>query len=230
MPDWQKLVRRRLFGLPLDAAEKDEIHAELAAHLEDTYESLLRDGIGNSEAAKRTLCLALDWQDLQRKIAVVRGGKDTMTNRVRQLWLPGLATLLLSSGILALMQVLRLRPWILGKQGDLPVVVLYVWWWLMLLPLVGPVGAYLSWRAGGSQRAMLVSILFPVLPFLGSIVVLLPVSLILDRFIAHNIAPLGLVFALFGWVLAPAAALLAGGLTTQRFLPRRSSFDGVAGG
>jgi hypothetical protein len=90
MPDWQKLVRRHLFGLPLDAAEKDEIHAELAAHLEDSYESWLRDGINNSEAARRTLCLANDWQDLQRQIILVRRGKDTMTNRVTQLWLRGL--------------------------------------------------------------------------------------------------------------------------------------------
>jgi len=226
MPDWQKLVRRHL-ALLLDAAEKDEIHAELAAHLEDAYESMLRDGIKRSEAAKRTLGLARDWQDLQRKITLVRSGEDTMTNRVTQLWLPGLATFLLSTGILAVMQILRLKPWILAKNGDLPVAVLYVWW-LILLPLVGAIGAYLSWRAGGSRRAILLSMVFPVLPSLASILVVLPVSLIFDKFIAHNIAPMSLIFALFGWVLAPAAPLLAGGLLTQHFLSRRSSLDGVA--
>lgn len=227
MPDWQELVRRRLSGLALDPAEKDEIRAELAAHLEDAYASMLRDGINNSEAAKRTLCLANDWQDLQRKISIARSGKDTMTNRVTQLWLPGLATFVLSGGILALMQILRLKAWVLTKNGDLPIAVLDVWW-LILLPLVGAVGAYLSWRAGGSQRAILLSIVFPVLPFLASILVVLPVSLIFDKFIAHNIAPMSLIFALFGWVLVPAAGLLAGGLTTQLFLSRRSSVDGVA--
>lgn len=226
MPDWQELVRQRLAGLALDPAERDEIRAELAAHLEDAYEAMLRDGINNSEAAKRTLCLANDWQDLQRKISVARSGKDTMTNRVRQLWLPGLAAFVLSGGILALMQILRLKAWVLTKNGDLTAV-LYVWW-LILLPLIGAVGAYLSWRAGGSERAILLSIVFPVLPFLASILVVLPVSLIFDRFIAHNIGPMSLIFALFGWVLVPAAALLAGGLTTQHFLSRRSSVDGVA--
>ncbi|HVH60342.1 MAG TPA: hypothetical protein VM709_08410 [Candidatus Sulfotelmatobacter sp.] len=226
MPDWQELVRQRLAGLALDPAERDEIRAELAAHLEDAYEAMLRDGINNSEAAKRTLCLANDWQDLQRKISVARGGKDTMTNRVTQLWLPGLAAFVLSGGILALMQILRLKAWVLTKNGDLTAV-LYVWW-LILLPLIGAVGAYLSWRAGGSERAILLSIVFPVLPFLASILVVLPVSLIFDRFIAHNIGPMSLIFALFGWVLVPAAALLAGGLTTQHFLSRRSSVDGVA--
>jgi len=226
MPDWQKLVRRRL-ALLLEVAEKDEIHAELAAHLEDAYESMLRDGIKGSEAAKHTLGLAGDWQDLQRKITLVRSGKETMTNRVTQLWLPGLATFLLSTGILAVMQILRLKPWILAKNGDLPVAGLCVWW-LILLPLVGAIGAYLSWRAGGSRRAILLSIVFPVLPFLASILAVLPVSLIFDKFIAHNIAPMSLIFALFGWVLAPAAPLLAGGLLTQHFLSRRSSLDGVA--
>lgn len=226
MPDWQELVRQSLAGLALDPAERDEIRAELAAHLEDAYEAMLRDGINNSEAAKRTLCLANDWQDLQRKISVARSGKDTMTNRVTQLWLPGLAAFVLSGGILALMQILRLKAWVLTKNGDLTAV-LYVWW-LILLPLIGAVGAYLSWRAGGSERAILLSIVFPVLPFLASILVVLPVSLIFDRFIAHNIGPMSLIFALFGWVLVPAAALLAGGLTTQHFLSRRSSVDGVA--
>lgn len=226
MPDWQELVRQRLAGLARDPAERDEIRAELAAHLEDAYEAMLRDGINNSEAAKRTLCLANDWQDLQRKISVARGGKDTMTNRVTQLWLPGLAAFVLSGGILALMQILRLKAWVLTKNSDLTAV-LYVWW-LILLPLIGAVGAYLSWRAGGSERAILLSIVFPVLPFLTLILVVLPVSLIFDRFIAHNIGPMSLIFALFGWVLVPAAALLAGGLTTQHFLSRRSSVDGVA--
>lgn len=226
MPDWQELVRQGLAGLALDLAERHEIRAELAAHLEDAYEAMLRDGINNSEAAKRTLCLANDWQDLQRKISVARSGKDTMTNRVTQLWLPGLAAFVLSGGILALMQILRLKAWVLTKNGDLTAV-LYVWW-LILLPLIGAVGAYLSWRAGGSERAILLSIVFPVLPFLASILVVLPVSLIFDRFIAHNIGPMSLIFALFGWVLVPAAALLAGGLTTQHCLSRRSSVDGFA--
>jgi hypothetical protein len=40
MPDWQELVRRHLTGLALDPAEKDQVYAELASHLEESYESL----------------------------------------------------------------------------------------------------------------------------------------------------------------------------------------------
>ena len=226
MPDWQELVRQRLSGLALDPAERDEVHAELAAHLEEAYESMLTDGINNSKAAIGRLTLP--------RIGKFCSGKSPSSqrrghheNRVTQLWLPGLATFLLSQGILAVLQIWGPQAWILAKEGGLSIAVLY-FWWLMLLPLVGASGAYLSWRAGGSQRAILLSMVFPVLPLLASILVVLPVSLVLDRFIAHNIAPMSLVFALFGWVLAPAATLLAGGSITQHFLSRRSGLDGVA--
>ncbi|HEX4543732.1 MAG TPA: permease prefix domain 1-containing protein [Candidatus Acidoferrum sp.] len=222
MPDWQELVRQRLRGLALDAAEKEEVHAELAAHLEETYEALLRKGMTESEAIDRALSLAGDWHDLQRGIYSARIRKDTMTNRVTQLWLPGLLTFVLSSGILALLQIFGPKPWILAMRGNLPLGVLNIPW-ALLLPLVGALGAYLSWRAGGSRRAILSSIIFPVLPFLASILVVLPVSLIFDQLIAQNIAPMSLVMALLGWVLVPGVALLAGGLPARLYFSRRTS-------
>lgn len=226
MPDWQELVRRRLRGLALDASEKEEVHAELAAHLEETYEALLRKGMTESEAVDRALSLAGDWHDLQRGICSARMRKDTMTNRVTQLWLPGLLTFVLSSGILALLQIFGPKPWILALRGVLPLGVLYIPW-VLLSPLVGALGAYLSWRAGGSQRAIISSSIFPVLPFLASILVVLPVSLIFDKLIAQNIAPMSLVMALLGWVLVPGVALLAGGLPTQLYFSRRSASRGL---
>jgi hypothetical protein len=226
MPDWQELVRQRLRGLALDAGEKEKVHAELAAHLEETYEALLRRGMTESEAFDRALSLAGDWHDLQREIYSARMRKDTMTNRVTQLWLPGLLTFVLSSGILALLQIFGPKPWILALRGVLPLGVLYIPW-VLLLPLVGALGAYLSWRAGGSQRAIISSSIFPVLPFLASILVVLPVSLIFDKLIAQNIAPMSLVMALLGWVLVPGVALLAGGLPTQLYFSRRSASRGL---
>jgi hypothetical protein len=222
MPDWQKLVRQRLAGLALDADEKAEVHTELAAHLEETYEALLRRGMTESEAIDRALSLAGDWHDLERGIYSVRTRKDTMTNRVKQVWLPGFVTLALTTVILVVLQILGLQPWILARDGKLPVAVVYVPW-LILLPLVGAMGAYLSWRAGGSQRAILSAIVFPVLPFLASIVVVLPVSLMFDHFIAHNIAPMALFLSLPGWVLFPAVALLAGGLPARLYFSRLAS-------
>ena len=62
------MVQQRLCGLALDAAEKEEVHAELAAHLEETYEALLREGMPEPEAIERALSQAGDWQNLRRRI------------------------------------------------------------------------------------------------------------------------------------------------------------------
>src|SRR6266446_1490079 len=50
MPDWQKVVREQLAGLNLGREEEDEVIAELAGHLEETYEALRRDGLPEREA------------------------------------------------------------------------------------------------------------------------------------------------------------------------------------
>lgn len=227
-PDWQKLVCQHLSGLALDSGEKDEVHAELAAHLEESYESLRTKGLPEETAVQQTLAQVADWQDLRRRIQTARTKENMMNDRVRQLWLPGFLTFLLSACLLALNQIFGPKPWALMKVGQLPMVLFFIPW-LLSLPLVGAVGAYLSQRAGGSRRAIFYSIVFPVLPFLFSILVVLPVSLIFDRFIAHNVAPMSLIMALLGWVLAPGVALLAGGLPMQLFLSRRLESRGVAG-
>ena len=229
MPDWQKLVRQRLSGLALDDPEKDEVQVELAAHLEESYESLRTKGLPEQAAVQQTLAQVTDWQDLRRKIQIARTVKENLMNdRVRQLWLPGLLTFMLSTGTLALLQIFGPKPWVFMKVGQLPMVVLFIPV-LLSLPLVGALGAYLSYRAGGSRRAIFSAIVFPVLPFLASIVVVLPVSLVFDRFIGHNRAPMELLMALQGWVLAPVVALLAGGLPAQFFLSRRLRAQGISG-
>src|SRR5438094_933765 len=48
MPDWRELVSKGLSGLKLGAGEKEEVHAELAAHLEETYKALLSKRAGGS--------------------------------------------------------------------------------------------------------------------------------------------------------------------------------------
>ena len=89
MPDWQELVRQRLSGLALDAAEKEEIHAELAAHLEESYEVFCKEGLPQREAVQRTLGKVADWQDLQRKILFAKRREQPMKKRMHQLWIPG---------------------------------------------------------------------------------------------------------------------------------------------
>jgi hypothetical protein len=150
MPNWRKLVRR-LSGLALDSSETEEIHEELAKHLEDSYESLRTRGLPEQAAMQQTLAQVADWQDLQRRICSARMGKDTMTNRVTQLWLPGLLTFALSMGLLAVVQKYGSHPLILSLDKGTPILMLYTSW-LAVLPIAGAVGAYLSNGAGGSSR------------------------------------------------------------------------------
>lgn len=223
MPDWQELVRLRLSGLALDSTEKEEVHAELAAHLEESYEVLLRDGVSKPDAIRRALSLAGDWQDLRRRIQMARTKGNNMTNRVRQFWLPGFLTLFTSMILLMIIEFFGPRPKIVQLRGwsmIAPVVVVYVPWLLALL-LIGAMGAYLSHRAGASQSVVLLSILFPVLPYFCFCVIGFPMALILEEHFAHSILASSILLGFLAWVLLPGTALLAGGLPAQLFLSRR---------
>jgi len=226
MPDWQELVRQRLSGLALDAEEKDEVQVELAAHLEESYEVFRAEGLPEYEAVQRTLAQVADWKDLQRKIDSARIGKDTMTNRVTQLWLPGLLTFALSMGLLELVQKFGPRPIILNLDKGTPVLMFYTSW-LLILPLAGALGAYLSKRAGGSVRMVLASSIFPVLPFAVVFLIAIPVGLVIGHNLAHHIVTAAFFTMGLGWVLAPGATLFAGGLLVQFLFSRRSGFHGV---
>src|SRR5258708_35381386 len=164
MLDWQELIRQRLSGLTLGAGEKEEVHAELAAHLEESYEAFRTEGLREHDAVQRTLAQVADWKELQRKIDSTRTGRDTMTNRVTQLWLPGLLTFALSMGLEALAQKFGPPHIVLDLDKGTPVLMFYTAW-LLVLPLAGALGAYLSKRAGGSVRMVLASRKFSVLPF-----------------------------------------------------------------
>src|SRR5438874_9024772 len=225
--------RRQLIATPFPTRrssdlEKEEVHAELAEHLEETYKALRARGLPEQTVTQQTLAQVTDWQDLRRRIQTARAKENIMNDRVRQIWLPGFVALVLTTCLFALNEIFGPKPWVFMKVGQLPMVVLFIPV-LLSLPLVGAVGAYLSYRAGGSRRAIFSSIVFPVLPFLASILVVLPVSLVFDRFIGHSPAPMALLMALPAWVLAPVVALLAGGLPAQFFLSRRLGARDISG-
>src|SRR6266849_780630 len=226
MPYWQRLVRQRLSGLALDAEEKDEVQVELAAHLEESYESLRTKGLPEQAAMQQTLAQVADWQDLRRRIQVARTRKENIMNdRVRQLWLPGLLTFALSMGLLELVQKFGPRPFILDLDKGTPVLMFYTSW-LLTLPLAGAIGALLSKRAGGSLRMLAISSVFPILPFGVVFLIAIPVGLLIGHSLAHHIVAAAFLTMMFGLVLVPGVALLSGGLLVQ-LLSRRSSSPGV---
>jgi hypothetical protein len=232
MLDWKEIVRQKLAGLALEPDEKREVLEELAEHLEETYQSLLRKGFSEQGATQRALSEVSDWNDLRRKIDSARKKENSMTDRVKQFWLPSLLTLLLSMGLLMLIQFFGPSPWVVARKSGwlliAPVAVVYLPW-LISLPVIGAMGAHLSNRAGGSQRAVFSSIVFPVLPYLALFLIAVPVALILDDHVAHNVMFRALFVGLLAWVLVPGAALLAGGLLTRFFLSGRLEPRRIAG-
>jgi hypothetical protein len=231
MADWQKLVRRRLNGLELDAFEREEVCAELAAHLEENFEGLRRRGLAEDEARSQTLSQVRDWSGLVRKIQNAKSKENFMNDRVRQFWFPALLTLFLYMASLMLIQLFGPDPVMIAKRNAwtyiAPVVVVYLPW-ILSLPFIGAIGAYLSSRAGGSQRTMFFSVLSPALPYAVFFAIGMPMILILNDRIRHNILFSALLAGLIAWVIAPSLALLAGALLAKLFLSRRQTYGAIA--
>jgi len=224
-------LESKLVELALPPGTKADVVDELAAHLDETYVELRKQGMAEDAAARRALSQVKDWHKLQRKIQNARMKENTVSNRVKQFWLPSLLTLLLSMVLLMLIQLFGPSPWTSGSGNCLrmtPVAIVYVSW-LLTLPLIGAMGAYLSIRAGGSPRAVFSSIMFPVFPYLVFFVMGLPLALIFDDHVAHNITIPAFFVGLSAWIIFPAVALLAGGLPVQIFVSRRLSSGRITG-
>jgi len=225
MRDWEALVDGCLAGLVLESAEKAEVIAELAAHLEEICEEWRGQGITEEDAVRRTLSQVEDWQVLRRRIQSARMKENIMTNRVTQLWLPGFLTFALSMTLLELVQKFFPQPFMLHL--DHPPVLLFYVPWLLTLPLAGAIGAYLSKRAGASLPMTLVSSLFPVLPLAAIFLIAIPVGLVISHTLSHGIVAAAFLTLGIEWVAVPGAILLAGGSLVRLLFSRRSSSPGV---
>ncbi len=213
MRDWEALVEQHLTGLALEPTERAEVIAELAAHLADTYERLRAQGVPEEIAAQQAMREVPDWKELRLRICAAKEMEDQMPNRVRQVWFPGFLTLTFSSFLLMVLQKNGLQPRIVTWEG-VDTILVYVPW-LLMLPLLGALGAYISARAGGSTRAILFGGVFPVLAMVACFFVALPFSLVIDRNVAFHFKMQGFLNAFVGWVLVPGLALLLGALPIQ---------------
>jgi hypothetical protein len=206
--NWKSLVRRRLGRLDLPPPQQDEVVAELAAHLEDLYDQQRAQGSGDSQAIELALEEVANWRRLSKKIRRAKQ-EDTMNQRTRTLWLPGLVSLSLAMALLMILQLTGVPPRFVWMRSGPPV--LFYSAWLFAQPLFGAIGAWLSRRAGGDRRACLAAGLFPSIVMLGLCCVGLTVKLITDR-AALQLPLLSLLAQVCFLIVLPGLALLLGAL------------------
>ena len=211
MPDWQKIVSEQLADIPLEDGDREEVVAELAGHLEETYEALCKDGVSEPESVRRALISVSNWKELQHRIYLARK-ENTMNNRAARVWLPSLVTLFLSMTTMILPGFFGLKPGPLSLKGwlhGMNTISDYTVW-LMVLPFIGAIGALISGRAGGTRGAIVLSGVFPALAWSGILLLVLSFSF----FGLHNLdtvtAPTGLFGLVTVLVFAPAACLFIG--------------------
>jgi hypothetical protein len=217
MPDWKQIVRERL-------ARRcgEEVTAELAAHLEETYEQARACGVQEADAMLIALQEVDNWHVLAAKIAHARSKEVPMNDRTKSLWLPAMAGILGAGLAVTALPWIGVRPlhvmyghdsvWtgasvaVCGPSrrcGD--IAIFFYWPWLAATPAIGALGAYLSRRAAGRVGTRLLAGLAPaLLIFLGS-------------FMTEPVVPVAsysnyYFYCATNWVLIPGLLLLLGTL------------------
>lgn len=208
MADWQEIVRKHLACSRLPHARQQEVADEIAGHLEDRYEDLLRQGKTPEEA------LACACSELSRGNAFsneIRSAlrEDEMNNRVKTVWLPAIGVTAVSMILFQLLQLPHVHMQSLASGACLP---LFDWRWILCLPLLGAWAAYWSRQCGGgiSQRALAAAA--PALAF-GGFLTLVFVVLPSDHslYVAYFggwLKALALLLSI--WILLPMLSLLLG--------------------
>ncbi len=215
MPDWAEMLRQQLGGMHLHPDVRDEIVAELAGHLEDSYEGLLAQGMSAEDALRRARSEFSNGRELARNIWRAKQGDEEMNSRSKQIWVPGLVITGLATLSLTVLQLLKMQQTVLWPPGETPA--LFYVPWLLSLPVLGFVGAYWSRRVGGGTRASIIAGVFPSLFYIAFPYLTLPLALVVDRSLGPVVASLGwFMFVskwyLLNWAVLPCVALLAGAL------------------
>jgi len=216
MPDWLAYVNGHLDRLSLPEAESSQVREELAAHLEDVYLSLRAQGVSESDASRLVCEQVPSWQELCRDILSAKS-EAFMQNRVTQLWVPGLVTLFSAYALLALMQVAGLQA-MTSHPGEPRGIVLYLPW-MLCLPLIGAIGAYLSRRAQATGLRVYLAVSLPALALGAFFLLLFPLAFVIDPQVSLSIKATALAAGLLNWAILPGLALsLGAGLQSLRKL------------
>jgi hypothetical protein len=211
MPDWNRLVRERLASSGLSREVRDEVVAEIAAHLEDHFEHNDSQELSESEIENRAIS-ETQWHEFARAIHHAKLKEESMNHRTRTLWLPAIVNIGVAAAMLVTLDQLRVQPRMmnvghLALAFHLP--------WLCALPLSAALASLLARRAQAPATARLLAGLAPSLIWLAVFSVM-GLALLVDRQ-AFSGFPLD-YFAMSAvvWVLLPAFALLLGTLPFLR--------------
>ena len=205
MPEWKQIVDKHLGWCGFNGEARSEVIAELAAHLEESYDEARSRSLSEEAAVNFALQEAGDWRVLAVKICRARSEGGPMNRRTKTLWFPAVLSLLGASLLLMVLERLGFQPrevWVGGFAMSL------YWHWLIGLPLFGALGAYLSQRAQGSIVARLAAGLSPALVMLAVMSLILPWGLAIDGFHYFRLVAFGV--GVTNWVVIPAMALAIG--------------------
>ncbi len=205
MRDWRAYVNERLGSGRFDHGE--DVADELATHLEECYAVLRAEGLPEEEAYASTCVRTGNWEELRREVISAKQ-EGTIMVRVRQIWVPSLVTLLASFGLMAVLIRAGIQP-IVSHPGEPRGIILYLPW-LLVLPLIGAAGAYLSRRAQGSGWRVYLAGAFPALAILAVFLLILPFRLAIDPYVVHDFELGALVSMILSWTVLPGIALCIG--------------------
>lgn len=211
MPDWRSMVRQHLAASRMDPEEREEVAVELASHLEEVYEDHRVNGFSAAEAARRASSEVRDWRVLARRIRHARRQEGAVNHRTMSIWIPGLVSLTLASGSLALLQLWGVRPHIWWTRSGLAL--LFYIPWLLAQPVFGAVAAYMSRRNGGVWHERLTASLIPAASMVGAFCVAVCVAIALNKAGGgHEINAIALSLLVLSWAVVPGLALALGAL------------------
>jgi hypothetical protein len=207
MPEWRDYVGQQLRAKPGPKNEEYQVLEELAGHLEEYYHALRAQGIAEAQAVHQAKKRVGDWEQLRAEIWLAKR-EGTMSDRVRQFWVPGLVTLLLANVALTAIERWHVEPLRVGV-GKYWMLCVYVPW-LLILPMVGALGGYLARRAQGRGWRVYLAAAFPALVIGGLFLLILPLALVFDREVSSHFQWSGILAGLTSWVVLPGLALAAG--------------------
>ena len=216
MRDWSALVHRHLASVRVDERRRREISAELAAHLEDAYDSALRSGCTEAEAIACAMERVPDWRALAVAVKRSIDEDSIMTRRAITVLLPGTTILLAAAtGMSLLVYATPADRWVDPRWH---VHALAAGLAFLFYLVLGAIGAAWSRHAGGSRGECLAAGVFPLVlhvamagPAVGADMLYAFSRGAVGRHLSINFINMILVV-----LVAPATALLLGGLPFAR--------------